>query len=78
MTIRYSVEELKGQGIYMGSYDAAVNATTERSYHPSWGNEKVYQYPCGIFLHNGNGDVCGMACEKAKGENGDDCVEHGG
>ena len=75
VTIQYSVEEVKGQGICMGGYDTTVEGNTERSYHPSWGTEKVYQCPRGIFLHNGNADACGRACEKAKGENGDDYIE---
>ncbi|KAL9627161.1 MAG: hypothetical protein Q9164_007687, partial [Protoblastenia rupestris] len=42
VTIQYSVEEVKGQGICMGGYDTTVEGNTERSYHPSWGTEKVY------------------------------------
>ena len=75
VTIQYSVEEVKGQGIYVGGYDAAVDGNTERSYHPSWRTEKVYQCPRGVSLHNGNAGACGRACEKAKGENGDEYVE---
>ena len=59
----------------MGGYDTTVEGNTERSYHPSWGSEKVYQCPRGIFLHSGNADACRRACEKAKGENGDDYIE---
>ena len=75
VTIQYSVEEAKGQGTNTGGYDTVVDGNTERSYHPSWGTEKVYQCPRGIFLHHGNASACGMACEKAKGENGDDYIE---
>lgn len=73
VTIQYSVEEVKGQGINTGGYDTVVDGNTERSYHPSWGTEKVYQ--CPRFLHHGNASACGRACEKAKGENGDDYIE---
>lgn len=75
MTIQYSVKEVKGQGIYESGYDAAVDGNTERSYHPSWGTESVYQCPRGISSHDGNPNSCGRACGKAKGENGDDYVE---
>lgn len=73
--IQYSAEEVNGQGIKVGGYDTAVDGNTERSYHPSWGTEKVYQCPRGILLHNGNANACGRACEKAKGEGGDNLVE---
>jgi len=75
VTIQYSVEEVKGQDIHVNGYDATVDGNTERSYHPSWGTEKVYRCPRGIFMHNGNLNACGRACEKAKGEDGDDYVE---
>lgn len=73
VTIQYSAEEFKGQGISDGGYDAIVNGDTERSYCPCWGTEKVYQ--CPRFIHNGNPRACGKACERAKGDNGDDYVE---
>jgi len=75
VTIQYSVEEVKGQDIHVNSYGATVDGNTERSYHPSWGTEKVYRCPRGISMHNGNPSACGRACEKAKGEDGDDYVE---
>lgn len=75
VTIKYSVEEVNGQGTNMNDYDATVDGNTERSYHPSWGTEKVYQCPRDIFAHHGNPSACGRACEKAKGEEGDEYVE---
>lgn len=75
VTIEYSVEEVKGEGMYAEGYNVTVDGNTERSYHPSWGIEKVYQCPRGIFVHNGNPDACGRACEKARSEAGDDFVE---
>ena len=75
VTVQYSVEEVKGQGINMDGYHATVDGNTERLYTPSWGIEKVYQCPRGIFVHNGNPGACGRACEKAKGDDGDDYIE---
>lgn len=66
VTTQYSVEEVKGPGIFQGDYNAAVDGTTERSYHPSWGTEMVYKCPRDIFLHHENPSACGRACEKAK------------
>ena len=75
VTIRYSAEEVKGQGIGADGYDATVDGSIERSYHPFWRTEKVYQCPRGIYIHNGNPSACGRMCLKAKSEDGDDYVD---
>ena len=70
----YSVEEVKGEGVGM-RYDAAVGGDTERSYHPSWGTENVYQCPRGIATHHGYPRRCGRDCNRAKGDAEDEYVE---
>lgn len=67
VSIQYSVDERKGKGVD-GGYDAVVDGSTERAYHPSWVTEKEYQCPRDIFIHHGNPNLCGKACANAKGE----------
>jgi hypothetical protein len=75
VTIKYSVEEVSGEGIHVNGYNAVVNGNTERSYHPSWGTRKVYRCPRGISGHNGNSFGCGKACARAKDDDGSDYVD---
>jgi len=63
--VKIQYEEVKRQDIHVNGYDATVDGNTERSYHPSWGSEKVHQCPRGIFMHHGNPSAWGKACEKA-------------
>ena len=74
VTVRYAVQEIKGDGVDEG-YDATVDGNTEREYHPWWGTEKVYRCPRDISRHRGNPGACGKACEKAKGEGEDEYVD---
>ena len=76
VTIRYSAQEVKGEGISAVGYDASVDGNIERSYHPVWGTEKVYKCPRGIFVHNGNPGACGRMCLKAKSEDEDGYIDH--
>ena len=75
VTIQYSMKEVKGQEMFMGSYTNAVDGDTEQSFYPSWTTEQVYQCPRGIPVHTGNAEACGRACERAKGEDGDTYIE---
>ncbi|MCJ1338249.1 hypothetical protein MMC09_003535 [Bachmanniomyces sp. S44760] len=71
VTFQYSVREIEGRHAYVGSLDATVDANTERTYHPSWGTEKVLQCPMGISAHNEDPNRCGHACTNARGSAGD-------
>ena len=64
----YDVEEVKGEGVVGLRYNAAVDGDTERSYHPSWRTEKVYQCPRNIVVHHGYPNRCGRDCYKTKGD----------
>jgi BTB/POZ domain-containing protein KCTD9 len=75
VTIWYSAEKVKGQGIDADSYNASVDGSIERSYHPHWRTERVYQCLRGISVHNGNPSACGRMCLKAKSEDGDDYID---
>lgn len=68
VSVQYLVDERKGEGVDAG-YDAVVDGNTERTYHPSWGTEKVYQCPRDISTHHGNPNLCGRACARTQGEN---------
>lgn len=68
VSIQYSVDEKKGEGVNVG-YNAVVDGSTERTYHPSWRTEKEYQCPRDISIHHGTPRLCGRACANARGEN---------
>jgi len=75
VTIQYSVEVVRGEGINGGGNRNTVDGNTECSYYPSWGTETVYQCPRGISIHNGNPAKCGLWCVRAKGDDANQYVE---
>ena len=56
-------------------YFTALNGTSDRSYYPAWGTEKVYQCPRSIFVYIRNPNACGRAYDKARGDEGDTYID---
>ena len=73
--IQYTLDEIKGDGVSAMDRFTALDGTSDRSYHPTWGTEKVYQCPSSIFLHMGNPNACGRACDKTRGDEGDTYID---
>ena len=73
--IQYTLDEIKGDGVSAMDHFTTIDGTSDRSYHPTWGTEKVYQCPRNIFVHMGNPNACGRACDKARGDEGDTYID---
>ena len=69
--IQYTVDEVKGDGVASMDRITTLDGMSDRSYHPAWGTEKIYQCPRNIFVHMGNPNACGRACDNARGDEGD-------
>lgn len=66
--VQYFVDEAAGAGVSAIGQLPTLDGTSDRSYYPAWGTEKVYQCPRNIDVHMGNPSACGRACERARGD----------
>ena len=73
--VQYTVDEVKGDGVSAMDRFTTLDGTSDRLYHPVWGTEKVYQCPRNIFVHIGNPNACGRACDRARSDEGDTYID---
>jgi BTB/POZ domain-containing protein KCTD9 len=69
--VRYSARELGD----INSIENTVGTDTELEYCPTWKTKKIYLCPRRVYVHRGNRDACGRACEKARGDDYEDEYE---